>query len=108
VIDLAIPHNEGPAQYDGFVGQIRVILGDNRVRISLEGAVLSIEGRQAYLSLLAENIASLAADNAPLGSHLHIEYHPNHYYLEEGSVPLVVELTEVMAMRDHPLPGSES
>jgi hypothetical protein len=49
---------------------------------------MSISGDLAYLSVLADNLRQMAA--ADDGGHLHIDYHPDHSYLAESSLPLVV------------------
>ncbi|MCG6498278.1 hypothetical protein [Kitasatospora sp. A2-31] len=53
-----------------------------------ERHLLVIGGDAAARAVLAENLRGMAAAGA--GGHLHVEYHPDHFYLAEGSLPLVV------------------
>jgi hypothetical protein len=53
-----------------------------------ERLILVISGDSASRAALAENLRSMAT--AEDGGHLHIDYHPGHFCLAEGSVPLVV------------------
>ncbi|WP_425424625.1 Imm32 family immunity protein [Streptomyces phaeochromogenes] len=47
-----------------------------------------ISGDSDNRGVLAENLRDLAT--AEDGGHLHIDYFPGHFYLAEGSLPLVV------------------
>ncbi|MFD0350706.1 hypothetical protein ACFQ0M_41185 [Kitasatospora aburaviensis] len=47
-----------------------------------------ISGDAAARAVLAENLRGMAC--AEDGGHLHVEYFPDHFYLAEGSLPLVV------------------
>lgn len=47
-----------------------------------------ISGDPAGRAVLARNLRAMAA--AENGGHLHIDYFPGHFYLAEGSLPLVV------------------
>jgi hypothetical protein len=60
------------------------------VRIYLDAPehVLVISGDEAARAALADNLRAMAA--AEDGGHLHIDYFPNHPYLVEGSMSLVV------------------
>lgn len=58
------------------------------VRRDSEEQILVISGDSASRAVLAENLQAMAA--AEGGGHLHIDYFPGHFYLAEGSVPLVV------------------
>ncbi|MET9890475.1 hypothetical protein ABZZ47_09715 [Streptomyces sp. NPDC006465] len=53
-----------------------------------ERQILVISGDSAGRAVLAENLRDLAS--AEEGGHLHIDYFPGHFYLAEGSLPLVV------------------
>ncbi|MFJ8107090.1 hypothetical protein [Streptomyces sp. NPDC096132] len=53
-----------------------------------ERHILVISGDTAGRAVLAENLRGMAT--ADDGGHLHIDYFPGHYYLAEGSLPLVV------------------
>ncbi|MEH1056573.1 hypothetical protein V6U89_15325 [Micromonospora sp. CPCC 206171] len=58
------------------------------VLIEVAAGRLRVSGDPAKLAVLAENVRAMA--DAEDGGHLHVEYHPGHWYLAEGSVPLVV------------------
>ncbi|KJY28083.1 hypothetical protein [Streptomyces sp. NRRL S-495] len=58
------------------------------VRLDSERQVLVISGDSAGRTVLAENLRGIAS--AEDGGHLHIDYFPGHFYLAEGSLPLVV------------------
>ncbi|MFJ9756480.1 hypothetical protein [Streptomyces sp. NPDC101149] len=60
------------------------------VRIDLDASrrVLVITGDPAARAVLADNLQAMAT--AEDGGHLHIDYFPEHPYLAEGSVPIVV------------------
>ncbi|MFC7266046.1 Imm32 family immunity protein [Streptomyces lutosisoli] len=53
-----------------------------------ERQILVISGDSASRAVLAENLRDMAT--AEDGGHLHIDYFPGHFYLAEGSLPLVV------------------
>lgn len=53
-----------------------------------ERQILVISGDSASRAVLAENLQAMATDED--GGHLHIDYFPGHFYLAEGSLPLVV------------------
>jgi hypothetical protein len=53
-----------------------------------ERQMLVISGDSAGRAVLAENLQAMAT--AEDGGHLHIDYFPGHFYLAEGSLPLVV------------------
>ncbi|MFF1918200.1 hypothetical protein ACFVYE_43125 [Streptomyces sp. NPDC058239] len=96
--DLAYAVAEG----DGFIGSASSLDGDTLVgiearkasgagvRIELDALrqVLVISGDPGARAILADNLKSMAT--AEGGSHLHIDYFPEHPYLVEGSVPIVV------------------
>ena len=67
---------------------------DNKPGLAIRrsGSDVLIEGDGDAISLLAENIGGLGADAQGLGSHLHIEYFPGHFYLRADSCPAVVEV----------------
>ncbi len=50
--------------------------------------LLVISGDPAARAVLAENLHGMA--DAEDGGHLHIDHYPGHFYLAEGSVPLIV------------------
>ncbi|MFE3902820.1 hypothetical protein ACFXPY_21525 [Streptomyces sp. NPDC059153] len=96
--DLAYAVAEG----DGFIGSASSLDGDTLVgiearkasgagvRIELDALrqVLVISGDPGARAILADNLKAMAT--AEDGGHLHIDYFPEHPYLVEGSVPIVV------------------
>ena len=78
---------------------ITVRINTGPVNISpLEGRIL-ISGSKAKLLVLVQNIRWLAdkaagGAQAKLKDHIHIEYHPDHFFLAEGALPMVVTKTE--------------
>ncbi|MGW3631958.1 Imm32 family immunity protein [Streptomyces sp. NPDC005122] len=58
------------------------------IRRDAERQILVISGDFASRAVLAENLRDMAT--AEDGGHLHIDYFPGHFYLAEGSLPLVV------------------
>ncbi|GAB2496531.1 hypothetical protein GCM10026982_23250 [Nocardiopsis aegyptia] len=58
------------------------------LHLDSERQILVISGDAAGRAVLADNVRDMAS--AEDGGHLHIDYHPGHFYLVEGSVPLVV------------------
>ncbi|KQV18615.1 MULTISPECIES: hypothetical protein [unclassified Kitasatospora] len=59
------------------------------VHLDLEQRVLLISGDAAARAVLAENLQAMAEEED--GGHLHVDWYPGHYYLAEGSIPLVVD-----------------
>ncbi|MFF1650861.1 hypothetical protein [Streptomyces sp. NPDC058240] len=96
--DLAYAVAEG----DGFIGSTSSLDGDalagiearkasgTGVRIELDALrqVRVISGDPGARAILADNLKAMAT--AEDGGHLHIDYFPEHPYLVEGSVPIVV------------------
>ncbi|MFF2073248.1 hypothetical protein ACFVXG_00655 [Kitasatospora sp. NPDC058162] len=60
------------------------------IHLDSERQVLVISGDSAGRAVLADNLQGMA--EAEDGGHLHVDYFPGHFYLAEGSVPLVVSL----------------
>ncbi|MFI2782596.1 Imm32 family immunity protein [Streptomyces sp. ALB3] len=52
--------------------------------------VLVISGNPGARAILADNLKAMAT--AEDGGHLHVDYFPEHPYLLEGSVPIVVNI----------------
>jgi hypothetical protein len=68
---------------------------EDNVSVSRIGEQGTIRGAAKKLGILARNIERLADQPQPSGatnqaSHMHVEYHPGHFYLAPGSVPLVI------------------
>ncbi|GAA1985149.1 hypothetical protein GCM10009838_54140 [Catenulispora subtropica] len=58
------------------------------LRLDSERQILMISGDVASRTVFAENLRDMASTED--GGHLHIDYFPRHFYLAEGSLPLVV------------------
>lgn len=58
------------------------------IRRDAERQILVISGDSAGRAVLAEDLRAMATVED--GGHLHIDYFPGHFYLAEGSLPLVV------------------
>ncbi|MBK1786623.1 Imm32 family immunity protein [Prauserella cavernicola] len=58
------------------------------VYLDSERRVLVISGDDAARAVLADNLRAVAS--AEDGGHLHLDHYPGHFYLAEGSVPVVV------------------
>ncbi|MEE1830220.1 Imm32 family immunity protein [Streptomyces sp. SP17KL33] len=59
-----------------------------RISLDVQRQALVISGDPVARAVLAENLHAMAT--AEDGGHLHIDYFPEHPYLVEGSLPLVV------------------
>src|SRR5215203_3745511 len=85
-----------PTPYDGVLSRISVkIGGEQPLCIGRTGATLRIEGSQRTVGIFASNLESLArqASERPIGSgkvHMHVEYYPGHYFLDDRSEPIVI------------------
>jgi hypothetical protein len=51
-------------------------------------SALLVSGGDSLLKVLAEDIDGLLS--GPASEHLHIDYYPDHYYLAEGSEPILI------------------
>ncbi|WP_306370985.1 hypothetical protein [Nocardiopsis sp. CC223A] len=79
-----------PAPYDRAPARVDVRhRASGKVRVSVDGGTLVIEGAPESLAVLAENV-EVFADEAHPRHHLHVDHFPGHYYLAEGSAPVVV------------------
>ncbi|MEU3606428.1 hypothetical protein AB0E83_13385 [Streptomyces sp. NPDC035033] len=58
------------------------------IRLDPERQILVISGDSASRAVFADNLRGMAS--AEDGGHLHVDYFPGHFYLAEGSLPLVV------------------
>ncbi|MEU9061166.1 hypothetical protein AB0D13_20500 [Streptomyces sp. NPDC048430] len=59
-----------------------------RIELDAQRQVLVISGDLGARAILADNLMAVAT--ADDGGHLHVDYFPEHPYLLEGSVPIVV------------------
>jgi hypothetical protein len=93
---LTVPSVRTPSPYDGFLQKTRVERNEDKVLITKEEDMLKISGSPQNLRYLAENIRWFAStENDPelsnsSRSHLHVEYHPDHFYLAPASDALIV------------------
>ena len=78
-----------PAPYHGYVHSLTIEQGLGNVYVSRSSENVCISGSAETLAILASNIDALAYSKN-VSDHIHIEYHPKHFYLKEESVPLVV------------------
>lgn len=93
---LTVP-SAAPSPYLGYAKSLKVELDQGSVCVSRDGDQITITGSADKLAILAGNIEAFANEErgARLRSykgHLHIEYHPGHFYLRQGSIPLVVAM----------------
>jgi hypothetical protein len=92
VITLRIP-SELPHPYARWLESIAVQPElVPQVLIAKVGNQLLLRGGRKSLDVLAENVESVAQSAGGEGIHTHIEHFSGHYYLREGSVPLVVSV----------------
>ncbi|GAB2725934.1 Imm32 family immunity protein [Kitasatospora kifunensis] len=69
--------------------EVRKTLGSGvRIDLDAQRQTLVISGDADARAVLADNLHAMAT--AEDGGHLHIDYFPEHPYLVEGSLPLVV------------------
>ncbi len=64
-----------------------------RVAVDGSGKRLLITGDASSLGVFAQNLRGLAGTPNTV-DHLHIEYYPEHFYLDSESLPIVVECAE--------------
>src|SRR5215217_7189566 len=86
-----------PTPYDGVLSRLSVkIRSEQPLYIGRTGTTLRIEGSQRTLETFASNLESLArqgSEQHPMGTarvHLHLDYYPGHYFLDESSEPIVI------------------
>lgn len=87
------PQVSDPAPYDHALRAVVVRTSTGEVatiEVDRERSTLALVGPPGALELLASNIEALAGDDVPAGHHVHLEWHPDHGWLAEGSFPLVV------------------
>jgi hypothetical protein len=91
VISISIsPMTSDPEPARAVAHFIRVRPSQEKVRIDLLDDGILISGAIGAREILASNLDDFAASPEVAGDHLHIDYFPGHYYLGEGSLPLVV------------------
>ena len=74
-----------PRPYEHCLGGLRVVAGNGLVRVSVDGALLVIEGDKSNL----ERFTSFLALKEP-GAHSHYGYYEGNLYVARNSQPLVV------------------
>lgn len=79
-----------PVDTDTLAGiEVRKASGSGvRIDVDASRRVLVISGDSSARAILADNLQAMA--EAGEGGHLHIDYFPEHPYLVEGSMPVVV------------------
>jgi len=84
-----------PAPYGACLEGITVGTAGGAVRFFVDWPrkALSVQGDLASLGVLADNVDDIARES-PAGTHHHFEFFPGHFYMGEGSAPLVVEVTD--------------
>ena len=90
---LLPPTKLGPCL--GYATSLRIAVCEGNVGVSRVGHEIIISGSAEKLAILSRNIGRLAERKGTEPSdgyqdHLHVEYHPGHFYLKESSRPLVV------------------
>jgi hypothetical protein len=94
LFSLYVP-STSPSPYLGYAKSLKLERGGGNVRVFRHGAEISISGSPEKLLIFARNIGRLAEQenhtrSDPYHDHIHIDYHPGHFYLDEESIPLVV------------------
>jgi hypothetical protein len=93
---LATSSEGDPSPYREFLSciAVRSVL-EGRIVLSVDEdeGVLKIAGSLKFLYILAENICELCRESV-LGEHLHVDYFPEHFYLAESQVSLVIHLSD--------------
>lgn len=81
-----------PAPYARHLAGIRTrstASGPVELSVDEDRRMLTLTGSGESMAVLAENIRGLCREGVP-GEHLHIEYFPDHFYLAESRISLVV------------------
>lgn len=90
VIAVTVP-DETPDPYERWLETISVRPElSTQVEVRVANRQVIAAGGTSSLALLADNIETFANSREQLDEHLHIEYFPGHYYLREGSTPLII------------------
>src|ERR1700736_6355251 len=88
------PARSDPSSYKGFVRSIRIRPDERKVRVQRLDDQLLLSGTMSAREILAANLNNFADGPSQPGDHLHVQFFPGHYYLEEGSLPFVVSRQE--------------
>ena len=103
VYELLVPR--WPATpYDGFLSSIEIRVRDGSVQILRTSDAIEIQGSAEGLATVAQNIEFLVASQsdpqlAYPATHIHVEYYPEHPFLDSEAEPLTISLGEV---KQHP------
>jgi hypothetical protein len=82
---------DSPGPHAEWISFLEVRVEDEaKMTMAIERGELLLAGEPSSLEILAENLSYFAENPGGLGGHLHIEYHPDHFYLRPGTVPMVV------------------
>lgn len=63
------------------------------IEVDLPQSVALIRGDPEWLEVLRDNVRDFGA-SADVDEHLHVEYFPDHYYLDEQSSALILLMTD--------------
>ncbi len=77
--------------YARFLDQILLENGEGKLKICIKENRVICSGEKRYLDILVDNFLSLTQQNHSKGLHFHIEYHPDHFFLDEKAEPILLE-----------------
>ena len=90
ILELAQPAQVEP--WDGWLSGIEILPASGKVLVSRVDRILRIEGDPGGLTVLAENVRSLAAGE--VGPHTHEEFYSGHPFFDPDTMPLILALAE--------------
>ena len=91
-VEISTSQGKDPSPYSRYLAGIRVrstAQGLVKMSVDADRQVLAFTGSRQSMKVLAENIRGLCREGVS-GEHLHIEYFPDHFYLAESRISLVV------------------
>lgn len=88
----------------GYANGLTISVGSGPVSIARLEKHILISGSKEKLQVLAQNFLWLADREKPetltkIRDHLHIDYYPGHFFLEEGALPLTISRQDDLAPR---------
>lgn len=95
-VEISTSPGDGPSPYSRYLAGIRVrstAHGLVKMSVDAERQALSFTGSGQSMKVLSENIRGLCREGVS-GEHLHIEHFPDHFYLAESRISLVVARTD--------------
>ena len=99
MFELSIPSTP-PFPYDGYLRFLRFDIGEGLVHIRREGDCMLVRGSVEKIEMFASNIASLALQETDsISLHAHIEYYSGHFFLLEGSEPIILTRKDAIKLR---------